>query len=38
MGKRTLQNCSYYRSGDVLVIDTEMSKRQGNNTEILRLI
>lgn len=38
MGKRTFQNCSYYRSGDVLFADTGMSKRQGNNTEILRLI
>lgn len=34
MGKRTFQNCSYYRLGDVLFIDTEVSKRQGNDTEI----
>ncbi len=38
MGKRTFQNCRFYRSGDVLFADMEVFKGQGNDTEILRLI
>ena len=36
MEKRTFQKCRYYRSGDVLFSDIGMSKRQGNNTEIIK--
>lgn len=38
MGKRTFQNCRFYRSGDVLFADMEVFKGQGNDTEVLRLI
>lgn len=38
MGKRTFQNCRFYRSGDVLFTDMEVFKGQGNDTEVLRLI
>ena len=33
MGKRTFQNCRFYRSGDVLFADMEVFKGQGNDTE-----
>jgi hypothetical protein len=29
MGKRTFQNCRFYRSGDVLFTDMEVFKGQG---------
>ncbi len=38
MGKRTFQNCRFYRSGVVLFADMEVFKGQGNDTEVLRLI
>ena len=37
-GKRTFQNCRFYRSGDVLFADMEVFKGQGNDTKVLRLI
>ena len=33
MGKRTFQNCRFYRSGDVLFTDMEVFKGQGNDTD-----
>ena len=33
MGKRTFQNCRFYRSGDVLFADMEVFNGQGNDTE-----
>ena len=38
MGKRTFQNCRFYRSGDVFFADMEVFKGQGNDTEVIRLI
>ena len=38
MGKRTFQNCRFYRLGDVLFADMEVFKEQGNDIEVLRLI
>jgi len=32
-GKRTFQNCGFYRSGDVLFADMEVFNGQGNDTE-----
>ena len=37
MGKRTFQNCRFYRSGDVLFADMEVFKGQGNDTEVLSI-
>ena len=36
MGKRTFRNCSFYRSGDVLFIDMEVFKGQGNDGDAWR--
>ncbi len=36
MGKRTFQNCRFYRSGDVLFADMEVFKGQGNDTETIK--
>ena len=38
MGKRTFQNCRFYRSGDVFFAEMEVFKGQGNDTKVLRLI
>ena len=38
MGKRTFQNCRVYRSGNVLFVDMEVFKGQGNDTEVLTRI
>ena len=35
MGKRTFRNCRFYRSEDVLFIDMEVFKGQGNDTKVL---
>ena len=37
MGKRTFQNCRFYRSGDVLFADMEVFMGQGNDTEVLSI-
>ena len=36
MRKRTFQSCRFYRLGDVLFVDTEAFKGQGNDVERIR--
>ena len=38
MGKRTFQNCRFYRSGDVFFAEMEVFKGQGNDTKVLTSI